>query len=417
VPSRILVDLDPLRERREFRLLFASQLVAVFASQLATVAIPFQVYALTRSSFQVGAVSLAQLIPLILGALIGGTIGDAFDRRHVLMVALSALSLTSAALAVNASLAHPSVVAIYLTSAAAAGLGGAVSATCTAAVPNLVEARHLVAAFSSMQVVDQIGTVAGPALSGLLIGAVHLRWVYALIGVIYLLAALALGRMPAIAPAGGAGSPGINSVLAGLRYLRGRQALQGAYLIDINAMVFGMPRALFPALAVSVFHGGAGTLGLLYTAPAAGALLGAATTGWLARLRRQAWAVIVAVCVWGGAVVAFGFARPLWPALLLLGVAGWADVISAVLRNTILQTSVPDEFRGRISGLQIAVVEGGPRLGDLEAGAVATAFSTGAAIVSGGLACIAGAIVLAGLLPGFRRYRRPDPAALASNGR
>jgi len=412
VPNRIFIDLGPLRESRGFRLLFAGEFVEVFGSQLTAVAIPFQVYALTRSSLQVGAVSLAQLGPLILGALAGGTVGDALGRRPVLMTALGGLAVTSGGLAATAALAHPPVALIYLVSAVAAGLGGVLSTICTAAVPSLVAARHLIPAYATMQVVDQIGMVAGPALAGLLIGVVPLPWVYALVAVSYLAAALIMWRMSAgPAAQARAGRPGLGSVLDGLRYLRGRQALQGAYLIDINAMVFGMPKALFPALAAAVFHGGPAVLGYLYAAPAAGALLGALTTGWLDRPRRPGWAVIVAVCVWGGAITAFGFARVLWLALALLAVAGWADVISAVLRATILQSSVPDELRGRMSGLQIAVVEGGPRLGDLEAGTVASLVSAEFSIVSGGLACIAGAALLTVLLPGFRRYRQP---ALAS---
>ena len=213
-------------------------------------------------------------------------------------------------------------------------------------------------------------------------------------------------RTASLRPAAPGGRRKPASITEGVRYLKGRQPLQGAYLIDLNAMVFGMPRALFPAMAVSVFHGGAGTLGFLYAAPGAGALLGAVTTGWLERVRRQAWAVIVAVCVWGAAVAAFGFVHVLVVALILLGVAGWADVVSAVLRSAILQSSVPEALRGRIASLQIAVVEGGPRLGDLESGAVATAVSTQFSVVSGGLACMAGAVVLAAAMPGFRHFRR-----------
>jgi MFS family permease len=272
-----------------------------------------------------------------------------------------------------------------------------------------VAPRHLVPAYAATQAVGQLGSVVGPALAGLAIEAVHLQWVYAMTAIIFLLTALAAARMPAIPPVPEAGRPGLRAIAEGLRYLRGRQAMEGAYLIDINAMVFGMPRALFPALAVSVFHGGARTLGYLYAAPAAGALIGALTTGWLERVHRQAWAVIVAVCVWGAAIVAFGLVHVLWVALALLALAGWADVLSAVLRSTILQTSTSEEYRSRISAVQIAVVTGGPRLGDLEAGAVATLVSTQFSIVSGGLACIAGAALLASLLPGFRRYDRRHP--------
>lgn len=426
VPSRILIDLGPWRESRGFRLLFTGQLAGVLGSQLTTVAIPFQVYTLTRSSFQVGAVSLAQLVPLIAGALIGGSLGDAIDRRRILVVTSVGLALTGGGLAVNAMSSHPSVAVIYLVSAAAAGLGGVASTACYAAVPALIRPWQLVAAYAFMQVIDQVGMVAGPALAGLLIDAVHVQWVFVLAAVTYLLSALIMLFMPVIPPSGGAGRPGLGSIAEGLRYLRGRQVLQGAYLIDLNAMVFGMPRALFPALAASVFHGGASTLGYLYAAPAAGALAGALTTGWVGRLRRQGWAVIVAVCVWGAAIVAFGLVHLLWAALALLAVAGWADVISAVLRAAILQASVPEEFRSRISAVQIAVVEGGPRLGDLESGTVASLVSTEFAIVSGGLACIAGAALLAGLLPGFRRYDRgatpahaaaADPAGQADPGR
>jgi predicted MFS family arabinose efflux permease len=410
VANRILIDLGPLRERRGFRLLFAGQLVGVFGTEFTAVAIPFQVYGLTRSSLQVGLVSLAQLIPLIAGALIGGAVGDAVDRRRILLVTSLLLALTSTALAVNAASPRPSLVVLYLVSAAAAGLGGVLSTASYAAVPALVGRGQLVAAYASVQVVDQVGLVAGPALAGLLIAAVHLAWVYALAAGVYLLTTVTVLPIPAIPPVRGADRPGLGSIVAGFRYLRGRQVLRGVYLIDLNAMVFGMPRALFPALAASVFRGGASTLGFLYAAPAAGALVGALTTGWLERIRRQAWAVIAAVCVWGAAIVAFGVVHLLWAALALLAVAGWADVISAVLRSAILQTSVPEAFRSRISSVQIAVVEGGPRLGDLESGAVASLVSTEFAIISGGLACIVGAILLASRLPGFRHYDRCAPA-------
>ena len=202
--------------------------------------------------------------------------------------------------------------------------------------------------------------------------------------------------------------PGVRSVLEGMGYLRGRQELQGAYVIDLCATVFGLPRALFPALTRTVFRGGPATLGILYAAPAVGALAGSLTSGWLNGVRRQGRAVLIAVAAWGAIIVAFGFARALWAAMVLLVLAGWADVISAVLRSTIVQTAVSDPFRSRISGVQMAVVEGGPRLGDLESGAVATAVSTQFSIVSGGVVCAIGALAVAVLLPGFRRYgQRP----------
>jgi MFS family permease len=184
--------------------------------------------------------------------------------------------------------------------------------------------------------------------------------------------------------------------------------MQGAYLIDVNAMVFGMPRALFPAIGLSVLHGGPTVVGYLYAAPGAGALIGALTTGWVSSVERRGRAVIVAVIVWGLAVTAFGFSHILWLALLLLAVAGWADVISAVLRNTILQTLVPEEFRNRIVSIQLAVVQGGPRVGDLEAGGVAALAGIQFSVVSGGIICVLGALVLAAAMPGFARHRASE---------
>ncbi len=410
MPGRILIDVSPLRESRDFRFLFFGQIVGSVGSQLTLVAIPYQIYSETHSSLQVGAVSLVQLVPLIVGALVGGSLGDALDRRTLLLVASGALALTSAALAVNSLVDHPSIVAIYLVSALAAGLTGFATTARNAAVPTLVERRLLAPAYAFMQIIFQVGTVAGPALAGLLIAIIGVPWVYGIDALTYGVSIVTVAMMSPIPPVAGATRPGIGSIMEGLRYLRGRQALQGVYLIDINAMVFGMPRALFPALAATVFRGGAVTLGFLYAAPGAGALLGAATTGWVTRVRRQDLVIFGAVLVWGAAITAFGFSTVLWLSLPLLAVAGWADVISAVLRNTVLMSSIPEQFRSRMASIQMAVVQGGPRLGDLESGLVATAVTTEFSIVSGGLACIVGAVALMAALPGFRRYT-DDPDA------
>jgi predicted MFS family arabinose efflux permease len=288
----------------------------------------------------------------------------------------------------------------------AAGFSGLDSAGRNAIVPNMVRRSEVSTANAIFQVLFQLGLVAGPALAGLLLAGAGVRFVYwmdvASLGAA-LLAVLLISPQP---PAGEAGHrPGLRSILEGLRFVRGRQAIQGAYLIDINAMVFGMPRALFPALATTSFGGGATTLGFLYAAPGAGALAGALTTGWVSRIQRQGLAVIVAVIAWGAAITGFGLVPWLPAALALLAAAGWADVISAVFRSTIVQLAVPDALRGRLSGLQIAVVTGGPRIGDLESGAVAAGFGDMVSVVSGGLACIAGALLLARLMPGFRRQR------------
>ncbi|HEY1739954.1 MAG TPA: MFS transporter, partial [Acidimicrobiia bacterium] len=275
-----------------------------------------------------------------------------------------------------------------------------------AMVPALVAREVLTASYATMQVIDQVGMVAGPALGGVMIAAFGLPWLYAIDGLTFLWAAAFLARIADAPVSRRERGGGLRSVADGFRYLRGCQVLQGAYLVDICATVFGLPRALFPALSRTVFHGGPSTLGLLYAAPAAGALAGSLISGWMNGIRRQGRAVLVAVIVWGAAIIAFGFVTTLLVALVLLVIAGWADVVSAVLRSTIIQSVVHDEYRSRISGLQMAVVEGGPRLGDIESGAVASAVSPQFSVVSGGLLCVAGAVAVAVLLPGFRRYEQ-----------
>jgi predicted MFS family arabinose efflux permease len=412
--ARVLIDLAPLRRSRDLRLLVLGELGSVLGTQLTTVAVPYQVYQLTHSSLDVGLVSLAQLFPLIGGALLGGSVVDAMDRRRLLMVAQVLMAGCSAGLAVNTDLGT-SLWPLFVLPALAAGFGGLDDAGRGAIVPNLVQRSEMPNANAIFQSLFQFGLVVGPAVAGLLLAGAGVRFVYWLDVASFgaaLLAAFLISPQPPLAGAGGH-RPGLRSVIEGLGFVRGRQAIQGAYLIDINAMVFGMPRALFPALATTLFGGGAATLGFLYAAPGAGALVGALTTGWVSRIRRQGLAVIVAVLVWGVAITCFGLVSWLPAALALLAVAGWADVISAVFRNTIIQLAVPDALRGRLSGLQIAVVAGGPRIGDLEAGAVAAAFGDTVSVVSGGLACIAGALVLARLLPGFRQQRTPERSGLS----
>ena len=210
-------------------------------------------------------------------------------------------------------------------------------------------------------------------------------------------------------PPEGGGTPlGLASVVGGLRYLRTQPVAMMTFVVDINAMVFGMPRALFPALALGRFHGGPGSAGLLYAAPAIGAFLGALFSGWAGRVRRQGLAVLIAIVVWGLAIVGFGFSTAMWFAVVMLAVAGAADMISAVYRTAILQVATPDEYRGRLSGVFIAVVAGGPRLGDVEAGSVAALTSAQFSVVSGGVLCVLGVVALGLAVPAFAAYERPD---------
>jgi MFS family permease len=394
------MDLSPLRESKDYRTFYFGQLVSTLGNQLTAVAVPYQTYLLTHSSLYVGLVSMGQLIPLVVVSLLGGVLVDTVDRRRLMLVVELFMMLGSAGLATNSDLGA-TLWPLFVCSAIQAGLSGMDNSARNAVVPRLVGLRLVTASSALFQVTFQLGTVIGPTVAGLLLAGGGVRLVYWLDVATFcgsLLAVFLIGPQPPSRSSGARAA----SVLEGFRFLRGKQDVQGAYVIDLNAMVFGMPRALFPALGTTVFGGGASTVGLLYAAPGAGALLGAVTTGWVGRVRRQGLAVIISVIVWGAAIAGFGLIRWLPLALVLLAVAGWADVISAVFRTTIIQHSVPDALRGRLMGVQIAVVAGGPRLGDLEAGAVAAAFGDTTSVVSGGLICAAGAVLLARALPGFR---------------
>ena len=316
---------------------------------------------------------------------------------------------------------------VYLLTAMAAAFSGLDMPTRTAAVPMLVRREILPSALALNQLMWQTAMVVGPAAAGVLIAQVGVQAAYVVDAGTFLVSAATVFTVRPLRPEGGGTRASGSSILEGLRFLEGRQALQGSFLIDINAMVFGMPRALFPEIGLRTF-GSAEVAGLLYAAPGVGALVGAATSGWLHRVERQGRAVVIAVIVWGVSVALFGVTSWLPAALGLLALAGAADVVSAVFRNAILQATVPDRLRGRLSAVFIAVVTGGPRLGDAEAGAVAALAGPRLSVVSGGLACVAGALVVSALMPELARWRRPagddgvepealvDPVVVGSDG-
>jgi MFS family permease len=401
---RLLVDLTPLRASRDFRLLFAGNSVSYLGRQLTVVAIPYQVFTITDSSLAVGMIGLVTLLPLVTFSLAGGAIADAMDRRKLLLITQVLSAATSAGLALNAGSSSPRLWPIYVLAALSAGLAGVDLPARNATIPRMVGRELYPSAAALGQIQFQIGQVAGPALAGLIISQVSLAAAYWIDVVSFGAAVAALLLIAPQPPEGGGTKASLASVVEGLRYVKGRKLLVGTFLIDIDAMVFGMPRALFPALGTGFFGGGPLTVGLLYAAPGAGALVGALLTGWVGGVRRQGRAVIIAVIVWGGAIAAFGLVPWLPLGLFMLALAGAADVVSAVFRNTILQLSVPDGLRGRLSSVHIAVVTGGPQLGDAEAGAVAAVTSPRFSVVSGGLACILGVVALVRWVPELARY-------------
>jgi hypothetical protein len=414
---RLLLDLSPLRGSRDFRLLFGGQLVSFMGSQLTVVTVAYQVYLLTHSSLQVGLVSLAQLVPLIVGSLIGGAVADSMDRRRLLLWMQVVLAAVTVGLAVNASRARPALWPLYALTALAAAFSGVDRPARNAAIPALVPRDRLAAAYALTQVQMQVGLTAGPALAGVLLGHTGLAAVYWVDVATFGVAFLAVVGVRPLPPEGGGVRASVASIVDGVRFIGANRLLAGTFVIDLDAMVFGMPRALFPALGTGLYGGGAQTVGLLYAAPGAGALLGALLTGWVSGVRRQGLAVVASVALWGLAIAGFGVVSWLPLGLLLLALAGAADMVSAVFRNTILQLNVPDSLRGRLSSAHIAVVTGGPRLGDAEAGAVASLAGPRFSAVSGGVACALGVAVIARLFPELARYRTdvPQPAAVGES--
>jgi MFS family permease len=400
----LAVDTGPLRRYPAFRRLFIGQTISTFGSEVAAVAAPFQLYQLTHSTLQVGLLSLCELFPLLTLTIAGGAIADAFDRRRLLLRTETLLAVIAAGFAVNASLPHPRVWAIYVLvtltlsvfSLGVAGMGSV--------IPRLVEPHELAAANALEGVYGSTTNVAGPALGGVLIALLGLTGTYALDAVTFAASLWSISRLPPLPPAHDAAAPSLRTVAEGFRFVRQKKVLLGMFLADSNAMVLGMPRALFPALALTRFHGGASLLGVMYAAPYAGALLSSLLSGWIGRVRRQGLIICIAAGLWGAAIAAFGFAGSLWLALLMLALAGAADNVSAVLRSTILLTVTPDSLRGRVLGIEFAQVASTPALGNVEAGVVASLTSLRFSIVSGGLACVAGTVLIALAVPALIRY-------------
>ena len=407
---RLAIDLGPLRRYPAFRRLFVGQTISTFGSEVAAVAAPFQLYDLTHSTLQVGLLSLCELFPLLTLTIVGGAIADAVDRRRLLLVTEVLLALVALAFALNASLAQPRVWALYVLVTLAMSIFSLGAGGMNSVIPRLVERHELAAANAIENAYGSTTNVAGPALGGLLIAVLGLRGAYLLDAATFAASLWSVWRLPPLPPAHDAARPSLRTIAEGFRFVRQKRVLLGMFLVDSNAMVFGMPRALFPALALNRFHGGAGVLGVMYAAPYAGALLASLLSGWVGHVRRQGLIVAVAAALWGAAITAFGFAGELWLALLLLAAAGAADNVSAVLRGTILWTVTPDHLRGRVSGIEFAQVAATPALGNVEAGLVASLTSLRLSIVSGGLACIAGTFLVALAVPAFTRYdaRAPD---------
>jgi MFS family permease len=415
--QRVAVDVTPVRVSRDLRLLLGGELLTGLGTQAALVALPYQLYVETGSAFLTGLLGAVELVPLMAMALLGGALADRHDRRRLLLADQAGLVLGAGTLAALAFAGSPPVLALYALGALMAGFGAIQNVTTGAIVPNLVAPPLLRQALALNYGLTTLTMVVGPALGGLLVGLLGLGAAYAIDAVSCLAILAAVWAMspqpPRGAASGAAPEPVLTSIAEGLRFVRGNSALMGSFAIDLLAMTFGMPRALFAVLSVSFYHTGASGTGLLYASVAAGATVAALTTGWLGEVRRLGLIVIWAVVAWGAAIALVGLAGSLWVAAGCLALAGAADSVSAVCRSAINQSVTPDHLRGRMSSVFSLVVTSGPRVGDVESGSVAALAGARFSIVSGGLACVVGVLGILVAFPALLRFDAERDAVAA----
>lgn len=417
---RIFADLTPLRTSADYRRLWFGNTVSWVGQGMTTLAISLQVYDITGSAFSVGLVGLFSLVPLVVFGLYGGAIADTVDRRTLGLVGATGAAALSAALAAAAFAGFHRVWFLYAIVALQAVCGALNAPARSAMIPRLLPPEQLRAANALNSMVMTFGTLVGPSLGGVVVGFAGYQTAYTIDALAFFASLYAMWRLPSMPPEH-TGAVGVlpagakprarerASVLDGLRFLGTRPNLRATFVSDLFAMILAQPKALFPAVAVLWFGGDAKTTGLLVAAPAFGALLGGVISGWQSRIRRHGQAILVSVAAWGLAIAAFGLSRNLWIGLLCLAVAGYADTSSMIFRNTMMQVAAPDEMRGRLQGVFIVVVAGGPRLGDFVAGSVADLTSPMVAITGGGLACVLGIGAFSLYARGFRRYDALDP--------
>jgi len=409
----IAIDVGPLKRHRDFRLLVTGQGVSLAGSMLTAVALPFQVYELTGSTLAVGLIGLAEIVPLLATALLGGALADAHDRRRLVLLADSVLLVFALLLLGNALLEDPHVWLLYVAAAGTSAAGGLQRPPLDAMLPRLVPRDELPAASAIDGFIGNAAQIGGPALAGVLIATAGLGATYAVDAATFLVSLLALSRMRAVPPPPDAAPPSLERIREGWRYARSRQDLLGTYAVDINAMLFGIPIALFPAAAAA--YGGPEVLGLLYAAGPVGGVLLTLSSGWVARVTRHGRAVAVSAGAYGVAIVGFGLADSLALALIALAAAGAADMSSGIFRAVMWNQTIPDAMRGRMAGIEQLSYSIGPTLGTTRSGLVAAVSSVRFSIVSGGVVVVAGTVLLCALLPRFWAYDAAPADATAVN--
>ena len=397
------VDVTPLRESRDFRLLFWAGTVFYLGGMITYVALPYQLYKLTGSNFAVGALGIVELVPLIVFGLYGGALADHVDRRRMLVTTGSAQAVLTGLLALNASLAEPQIWPIYVLGAMLAAFQSLQRPSKEALEPRTVKHDQIMAASALTSLGREVGVLVGPAVGGLLLAGFGAAWCYA-VDVVALLVATAL--FAALRPypvADRSTPPSLRGIHEGLTYALRRRDLLGTYVVDMVAMFMAMPTVLFPALAADVFHSPE-LLGLLYSAGTVGSLLATVTSGWTRHVHHHGRAVVIAAAAWGAAIAVAGVMPSIWLFMLFLVVAGAADMISGIFRATVWNQTIPDHMRGRLAGIEMLSYSVGPLGGQARAGLVADAWSVRGSITSGGVLCVVGVAGTALWLRDFWSY-------------
>lgn len=396
------IDISPLKKNRNYRYLFIGQFVSFIGTMLSLVTLPYQVYRLTESTLAVGLLGIVELVPLLLTAFIGGALADTMDRRKLLLWSESGMAFGCLLLVINASLPEPHLWVLFVISALMSALNGFHRPALDAMTPRLLTHDQIQAVSVLSALKYNIGAIGAPAVAGLLISTVGIAWTFAIDFLSFIISLVALSRITKMGPLEQSEPPSFKSILEAIRYAVSRPELLGTYIVDIVAMIFGMPNALFPAVAESL--GSVKMVGWLYSAPSIGALIVTLFSGWTKNIQRHGAAVVYSALLWGFAIIAFGMAKQWIWIIFFLAIAGAADCLSGIFRTTIWNQTIPDRIRGRMAGLEMISYMSGPLLGNAEAGLIASVTNTQVSIISGGILCVLGVGLSVFLLPGFWKY-------------
>ena len=396
------IDIRPLKRNRDFRYVYFGQFVSFFGTMMSLVALPYQIYHLTNSTLSVGLLGVVELVPLLLTAFIGGALADVLDRRKLLIRAELGMAIGCLCLVGNAFSSHPQLWFVYLIAAILSSLTGLHRPSLDALMPRLVSHEEIQATSVLSMFGGTFGMVGGPAIAGITIASLGLSWIYFFDFLTFLFSLIALVQVKSIAPPDNQEQPSLKSVFVAIQYTMKRQELLGTYVVDFVAMIFAMPNALFPAIAVML--GGTKVLGWLYTAPAVGALIITIFSAWTKKIKRQGAAVSLAAITWGVAIACVGLSHQFLIILFFLMLSGAADCVSGIFRTTIWNETIPDRLRGRMASLGMISYMSGPLLGSAQVGFLASLTTTKIAILIGGILCVVGVTLSIILLPAFWKY-------------